>query len=123
MINAYDDQKETGLAPINEEIKEDRQIVKKESGSEEHYDLPLAIRSRTLLWSVISVICAVLSILLSHFYYIGLVFAVTAVAFAVVSRRVLGFFEKFSIMGIILGVSGFVFGTTALVFDAFNLLG
>lgn len=121
MSSEYEYKKETGLAPIGENENKDIQISKKESDSEEYYDLPLAIRSRTLLWAVISIVCGAVSILLSHYYYIGFVFAVAAVSFSVVSRKTLGFFEKYSIMGIIFGIMGFVTGTFALIVDVLNL--
>lgn len=123
MSREYDVDNENSLLPIGDEIKENKPIVKRENDSEEYYDLPLAIRSRTLLWSVISLICGVLSILLSPYYYVGFVFAIAGIAFSLVSRKILGFFEKYSIIGTIFSIMGFVFGIFALVIDLLDVFG
>ncbi|MBQ7389804.1 MAG: hypothetical protein IJW02_01710 [Clostridia bacterium] len=83
--------------------------------SEEYYELPLAIKSRSLIWSVISFAAGILSLALCPFYYVGFVFAVGAVITALISRHNLGFFEKYSIMGIVLGIMGFVFSAFSLI--------
>lgn len=87
----------------------------KNNDSEEYYDLPLAIRSRSLIWAVIAFAAGILSLALSSFYYVGYVFSGISLATALISRRNLGFFEKYSIMGIILGIIGLVFSTFSLI--------
>lgn len=116
----YNNDEEKSLAVIGEE-KEERQIVEREKESEEYYSLPPAIRSRTLIWSVISILCGVLSIMLCPFYYVSLVIAGVAFLFAWISRRNLGFFEKYSIMGIIFGIMGFVTGIFSLISDLIGI--
>lgn len=123
MSNEYENGNKNGLVPISDEIPEDRHPVKKESGAEEYYDLPPTIRSRTLIWSVISVICGVLSLLLCPFYYVSYVLVAGAVVLALISRKNLGFFEKYSIMGIIFGIMGFVCTTFALVANLLGIFG
>lgn len=122
MVNGNNNE-EKNLTPFGEEYNETKQLTKNTGDSEEFYDLPLSLSSRTLLWAVISIVCGVLSILCSRFYYAGYVFAAAAVSFSVISRKTLGFFEKYSIMGIIFGIMGFVSSSFALILDVFNLFG
>lgn len=103
---------ETGVSEIEE---------KNEDGSEEYYELPPAIRSRTLIWSVASLVLGILSLLLCPFYYVSLVLAALAVGCTVVSRKNLGFFDKLAVLGIILGIMGFVFGIFSLTADMIGL--
>lgn len=83
--------------------------------SEEYYALPEAIKSRSLLWSVISFVCGVLSIALCPLWYISLVFAVGSITTSLISRKNLGFFEKYAIFGLILGIMGVVFGISSAI--------
>ena len=83
--------------------------------SEEYYTLPEAIKSRSLLWSVISFVLGVLSIALCPLYYVSLVFAVGSVVTSMISRKNLGFFEKYAIFGLILGIMGIVFGISSAI--------
>lgn len=92
-----------------------------ESESDEYYALPNAIKSRSLIWAVISFAAGILSFALCFFYYAGLALAATSLICALVSRKNLGFFEKYSIMGIILGITGFVCSVFSLVASALGL--
>ena len=83
--------------------------------SEEFYALPEAIKSRSLLWSVISFVLGVLSIALCPLYYVSLVFAIGSVVTSMISRKNLGFFEKYAIFGLILGIMGIVFGISSAI--------
>ena len=83
--------------------------------SEEYYALPEAIKSRSLLWSVISFVCGVLSIALCPLWYISLVFAAGSIVTSLISRKNLGFFEKYAIFGLILGIMGVVFGISSII--------
>lgn len=83
--------------------------------SEEYYALPEAIKSRSLLWSVISFVLGVLSIALCPLYYVSLVFAIGSVVTSMISRKNLGFFEKYAIFGLILGIMGVVFGISSAI--------
>ena len=87
----------------------------KPDDAEEYYELPPAIRSRSLIWAVIAFAAGILSIALCPFYYVGYVFATAAIVTALISRHNLGFFERYTIMGIVFGIIGFVFNTFTLV--------
>ena len=89
--------------------------VEKNDEMDEYYELPTEIKSRTLIWSVLSFALGVLSIALCPLYYISLAFAVGSIFTSSVSRRNLGFFEKYAIYGLILGIMGIVFGISAAI--------
>ena len=67
-------------------------------------------------WSVISLIFAVLSILTLYFSWVSLVIGAVAVGCAAVSRKNLGYFDKISLAGIIIGIFGMVFSLTGIIF-------
>ena len=92
-----------------------------DDGSDEYYELPPAIKSRSLIWAVISVLAGILSFTLCFFHYVGLGLAAVAFVTAMVSRKNLGFFEKYSIMGIMLGIIGFVCSVFSMIASMLGL--
>ena len=104
----YNDYEERLLGEGTDTKYEEDPRTEKEPESEEYYELPPAIRSRSLIWAVISFSLGILSLLLCKFYYVSIAFALVSIGSSLVSRRNLGFFEKFSIMGLILGIMGVV---------------
>ncbi len=115
--NDYDDRLlGDGKAPEQDEKKEKELEFK-----EEYYELPPAIRRRTLIWSIASVVLASLSVLLSSFYYVGIVLSFLAIGSSLISRRNLGFFDRFSVVGIIVAVMGFVFNGFSLIIGVFGI--
>ncbi len=63
----------------------------------------------TRVWSLASVIAAVLSVIFCFLPVLGIIFSLFSVAFSFVSRRVLGYFDGLSIAGLVIGIFGFVF--------------
>lgn len=112
---------ETGLVPAGEEREERRIVVPSDTSSDEVYPLPPSIKSRTLVWSALSIVLAALSLILCRFYYVGMVLSPIAVGVALVSRKNLGFFEKYSILGIIFGIMGFIVNVFMMIADLVNL--
>ena len=102
--------------------EEESEVQGNTAESDEYYDLPLAIKSRSLIWAVISLAAGVLSILLCPFYFVSLVFSAGAAVFSLVSRKNLGFFEKYSIMGLVLGMMGFVFSVFSFIASIIGLI-
>ena len=112
--NDYEDRLLTdGTAEAEEEVFEPD--VEKSDESDEYYELHLAIRSRSLIWSVISFVSGVLSLALCAFWFVGLVFAAGAIVTSLISRKNLGFFEKYAIIGLVLGMMGTVCGVFSMV--------
>ena len=89
--------------------------------ADEYYELPLAIKSRSLIWAVASFAAGVLSILLCPIYALGFILALVSVGSSLVSRHNLGFFERYSIMGLVFGIMGFVFSLFALLVNMLGL--
>ena len=119
--NDYEDRLLGDGSESSEQYDEFEPTENASGDSEEYYELPLAIKSRSLIWAVISFASGILSLALSSFYYVGFVFALGAVATSLVSRRNLGFFEKYSIMGLVFGIMGFVFSLFALIANMMGL--
>ena len=108
---------------VSEDYEENNEnnLEKEEKNSDEYYELPPAMRSRTLLWSVISLVLGILSCLLCPFYYVGLALSVMSLVFLLISRKNLGFFDKCAILGLIFGIMGFVCGIFSLCADVLGL--
>lgn len=73
-------------------------------------------RPKSLGWSVASLVLGIASIFTCTFGYAGIILGVLAVVFAIVSRKILGYFDAKSIGGLILGIFGAVFGVSMLIF-------
>ena len=88
---------------------------------EEHIPFKKFIKDdkKSRIYSVASIIAGVLSLLLCFLPALGIIFSLFAVAFMIVSRRVLGYFEGLGICGLIIGVFGLVFSVCAMVFENF----
>ena len=69
----------------------------------------------TRTFSIVSLIAAVLSIILCFLPTLGIIFGVLAVSFSLFSRKRLGYFDGFSLAGLILGIIGIVFSAFALI--------
>ena len=104
---------------ISEETVDD--ILKDAVDDGEFYAVPAAVGN--LLFSVLSLLCAVLSVVLFAFFYIGgIIAAVAAIALAVLSSRKLGFFDRMALFGLIFGLFGLVFGIFSMVVDITGVL-
>lgn len=67
-------------------------------------------------WSVVSFALAILSVLLFYFSWVGLIFGIASIGFAVWSRCNIGYFDKLSLVGLIAGIFGVVFAVSGLFF-------
>lgn len=73
-------------------------------------------KPRTMLYSVLSIVCGLASFLLCFFGgWFSLGIGALAIAFSIISRRHLGYFDGKSIIGLILGICGAVFGIAFIV--------
>lgn len=70
-------------------------------------------------WSVISLICAILSVGFFWLSWLGLVFGALSVSFALLSRRELSYFDSISVSSIIIGIFGIVFAIVGIIFGGF----
>ena len=117
----YNDYDERLLGEGTDTKYEEDPRTEKEPESEEYYELPPAIRSRSLIWAVISFSLGILSLLISKVYYVSIAFALVSIGSSLISRRNLGFFEKYSIMGLIFGIMGAVCSIFSFIASAIGL--
>ncbi len=69
------------------------------------------------VWSAVSVGIGALSIVMCFIPVVGILLGLSSVAFSVISRRTLGYFENLAIIGLVVGIFGTVFGAGFAVFD------
>lgn len=87
----------------------------------EFYTVPKV--SGNLLWSFLSVVFAIASVIIFPFFYVvGIILAGLALILSVISSRVLGFFDRMALFGIIFGIFGLVFGIFSMVLDLSGVL-
>lgn len=72
-------------------------------------------RPKNIGWSVASSVSAGLSVFLSVFGWAGIVCGICAIVFAILSRRALGYFNGWSIVGLLVGIVGLVFSTSMVI--------
>jgi hypothetical protein len=95
-------------------------VAEEDKENEDFYTLKSGKTS--LVWSVISLACAVLSVLLCPFYIASIALGAVAILCAVISSRTLGFFNKMAIVGLIGGIFGFVFGSFSMIIQLTGVL-
>ena len=106
-----------------EYAEEESEVSREEKKEEvEYYELPENIRARSMIWSVLSLVMAILSVVLCPIFYLGLAFSVLSAVFAVVSRRNLGYFDRMTLFGLIVAIFGFIFGVFSMIMDLTGLL-
>ena len=71
--------------------------------------------SNTRLFSLISVFFAAFSVILSFVPWVGFIFGLISIAFSLISRKKLGYFEGFALVGLIIGIFGFVFSFAGII--------
>ena len=128
MSSSFYDDYDNRLLPGGTENTEEKEVetdteVQEDADKEEYYTLPSTLKSRSLIWSMASFVVGVLSILLCPLYYVSLVFAAGSIVTSLVSRRNLGFFEKYAIYGLILGMMGIVCGIFSAIAARLGIFG
>ena len=87
--------------------------------NEQDYAFQMLTRNgkpKTRGWAVASMVLGILSVVCCCFGWSGILMGAGAVILAIVSRRNLGYFDGMTIAGLILGIFGFVFGATILIY-------
>lgn len=90
-----------------------------EEGGEQDYafqTLNRRGRPKTLGWSLASFVLGIVAVATSAFGWSSLILGIAAIAFAIVSRKVLGYFDGKSLAGLILGIFGGVFGAVMIIY-------
>lgn len=84
---------------------------------ERYYEVFNKDKPKYIIWSLISAILGGISVICAFFGWGGLIVGGCAVVFAIISRINLKYFDKISIMGLILGIFGIVFGVAVIVIE------
>ena len=75
-------------------------------------------KPRTMLYSVLSLACGIVALLLGCCGgWFGLGIGALAITFSIISRCHLGYFDTKSVIGLVLGIAGAVFGIAYIVLD------
>ena len=89
--------------------------VKNEEEQDRYYEVFDKDKPKYILWSLISAVLGGISVICALFGWGGLIIGAAAVVFAIVSRVNLKYFDKISIVGLILGIFGMVFGVAIII--------
>jgi 4-hydroxybenzoate polyprenyltransferase len=74
-------------------------------------------KNKTRLWSVISLSLAVLALVLCFLGWVGMALCTIALAFAIISRKMLGYFDRITLASLIVSIFAMVF---SIVFTVMN---
>jgi predicted exporter len=110
---------------MNNQYNEEAKVNNDSSESEGEYVYKTVIKNKEnrRTWSVVSLALAVLSLLSLFVSWLSLTFGVLAVGAGVFSGKNLGYFDKISISGIIVGIFGCVFAIAIMLFgEVFSML-
>ena len=67
-------------------------------------------------WSVASLAVSIVSLLCCCFVdWLGMILSAAAIVFALISRKNIGYFDGFSLAGLIVGIFGIVFGIASII--------
>lgn len=72
-------------------------------------------KPKTLLWSMISLVLGILSMVLSPLGWAGLVVGAAAIAFAAIARVRMGFFNGLIIAALLCSIFGVVFAVASII--------
>lgn len=103
---------------MNNQYNEEDKVNNASAESEGEYVYKSVIKNKEnrRTWSVASLAFAVLSVLSLFVSWLSLVFGLLSVGAGAVSRKNLGYFDKLSLAGIIIGIFGCVFAIVGMIF-------
>ena len=99
---------------FNEESKVDNQ-----SEGEYVYKAVMGKKENRRTLSIISLAFAILSILLLFIPWLSLIFSLISIGTGAFSRKNLGYFDRLTLAGLIIGIFGLVFAVVGLIFGNF----
>ena len=105
---------------MQDQYNEQARVEAEDTQDENKYAYKTVIKNKQnrRTWSVASLALAVLSVLLLSFPVFGLIFGVLSVGAGIMSRRNLGYFDKLTLAGVIIGIFGIVFSLAGLFFGS-----
>lgn len=95
---------------------------KKNINDEDEYVYKAVIdgKSPTRLWSVISLILSVIAFALSFLGWPGIACGILGLSMAIVSRKMLGYFDKITLGSIIASIFAVVFSVAVMIFKSLS---
>ncbi len=91
---------------------------KNQNQNEEYvYKKVILDKHHSRAWSVASFVAALISPIVSFcgVEWLGIALSLLAVVFSVISRKNIGYFDRFSIAGLIIGIIGVVFAVACII--------
>ena len=79
------------------------------------YKTVLEGKKNSRLWSVLSLVFSIVSIICCCVPWTGAILGVISIVFAIVSRVSIGYFDGLSIAGLIVGIFGVVFSVSTII--------
>lgn len=103
---------------MNNQYNEEAKVNNDSTESEGKYVYKSVIKNKEnrRTWSVASLVLAVLSVLSLFVSWLGLTLGLLSACAGVVSRKNLGYFDKLSLAGIIIGIFSCVFAVAGIIF-------
>lgn len=103
---------------MSKEFNEESKTQGEELGTDSEYVYKKVINNKEQrrTWSVVSILLAVLSVVLCYFSWAGLILGLASVGAAVIFRIKLGYFDKLSLVALILAIFGVVFAAVGIAF-------
>ena len=105
--NLYNEKNDAIIAPDSYYLDK---TEKNDDGEERYYEVIDDSKPKSKIFSVISLILGVASVLLGFTGWPALILGALAIVFSIVSRVKLGYFDTMGIAGLMLGIFGIVFG-------------
>ena len=89
---------------------------------EERYELP-APEARSMLWTVLSLVVGILSIIACPVYPLGIILGGVGIGFSIYSWRRCGFFTGLTVSGLVTSIVGLVFGVFSMIASILGIFG
>lgn len=105
---------------MNNQYNDEAKVNNEKENSEGEYVYKSVIKNKEnrRTWSVTSLALAVLSVLSLFVPALSLVFGLLSVGAGALSRKNLGYFDRISLAGIIVGIFGCVFAVAGILFGS-----
>lgn len=105
---------------MNDQYNEEAKVNNESEKSESEYVYKSVIKNKEnrRTWSVVSLVLAVLSVLSLLLPPLSLILGILSVGAGAFSKKNLGYFDKISIAGIIIGIFGCVFAVAGMLFGS-----
>ena len=107
-----------GCEEMNNQFNEEAKINNETAGEEKDYAFKAVMtkKENRRTMSIISLVIAVLSLVFLFIPWVALVLSIVAIVVGSISRRNLGYFDRITLAGLIIGIFGFVFSLSGILF-------